>query len=34
MTVLIIQFISVLYYLCAELTAATPVTNTAQCRYK
>jgi hypothetical protein len=32
--IIIIQFNSILYYLCAESTAARPFTETAQCRYK
>jgi hypothetical protein len=32
--IIIIQFNSVLYYLCAESTATRPITETAQCRYK
>jgi hypothetical protein len=31
---IIIQFNSVLYYLCAESTAVRPITDTAQCTYK
>jgi uncharacterized protein YpmB len=30
----IIQFNSILYYLCAEPTATRPITGTAQCSYK
>jgi hypothetical protein len=29
-----VQFSSVLYYLLAESTAARPITDTAQCRYR
>jgi hypothetical protein len=29
-----IQFNSILYYLCAESTAVRPITDTAQCSYK
>jgi hypothetical protein len=32
--VAIIQFNSILYYLCAEPTAPRPITDTAQCRYR
>jgi hypothetical protein len=31
---IIIQFNSILYYLCAESTATRPDIDTAQCRYK
>jgi hypothetical protein len=31
---LIIQFNSILYYLCAQSTATKPITDRAQCRYK
>jgi uncharacterized protein YpmB len=30
--IIIIQFNSILYYLCAEPTATRPITDTAQCR--
>jgi hypothetical protein len=33
-TMSIIQFNSILYYLCAEPTARRPITGTAQCRYR
>jgi predicted CDP-diglyceride synthetase/phosphatidate cytidylyltransferase len=33
-TTIIIQFNSILYYLCAESTAARPITDRAQVRYK
>jgi hypothetical protein len=33
LSVTIIQFNSILYYLCAESTASNPITDTAQCRY-
>jgi hypothetical protein len=33
MMMMMIQFNSVLYYLCAESTATNPITDTAQCRY-
>jgi hypothetical protein len=32
--VIVIQFNSILYYLCAESTAKRPITDTAQRRYK
>jgi hypothetical protein len=32
--VTIIQFSSIIYYLCAETTATRPITGTAQCRYR
>jgi hypothetical protein len=32
--IIIIQFSSILYYLCAESTATRPITDPAQCRYK
>jgi hypothetical protein len=31
---IIIQFNSILYYLCAESTALRPITDTAQCTFK
>jgi hypothetical protein len=31
---ILIQFNSILYYLCAESTAVKPITDTAQSRYK
>jgi hypothetical protein len=31
--IIIIIIIIILYYLCAELTATRPITDTAQCRY-
>jgi hypothetical protein len=34
LTPLIIQFNSILYYLCAEPTAARPITGKAQCRHR
>jgi hypothetical protein len=30
----LIQYNSIIYYLCAEPTATRPITGTAQCRYK
>jgi hypothetical protein len=33
-SIIIIQFNSILYYLCAEPTAVRPITDTAQCTYK
>jgi hypothetical protein len=30
----LIQFNSIIYYLCAESTATRPITNTAQCSYR
>jgi hypothetical protein len=33
MVIIIIQFNSILYYLCAESTATRPITDTAQYRY-
>jgi hypothetical protein len=32
--IIIIKLNSILYYLCAESTAARPITDTAQCRYR
>jgi hypothetical protein len=32
MPLIIIQFNSILYYLCAEPAAARPITDTAQCK--
>jgi hypothetical protein len=32
--IIIIQFNSIIYYLCAESTATRPITDAAQCRYK
>jgi hypothetical protein len=32
--IIIIQFNSILYYLCAVPTAARPITDTAQCKKK
>jgi hypothetical protein len=29
----IIQFSSIIYYLCAEATATRPITDTEECRY-
>jgi hypothetical protein len=34
MMMMIIQFNSILYYLCAQSTAARPITDRAQCRYR
>jgi hypothetical protein len=31
--IIIIQFNSILYYLCAESTAVRPITDTVQCTY-
>jgi hypothetical protein len=33
-TMMIIQFSSIIYYLCAESTATRPITDPTQCRYR